>query len=68
MEINIKYQQSQKQTKEIKTAMKKSETNLEVLKASLESLKNRYMNQVNTENKFASQNKEYVIGLLKKIA
>jgi hypothetical protein len=48
--------------------MKNTETNLEVLKASLESLKNRYMNQVNTENKFASQNKEYVIGLLKKIA
>ncbi len=48
--------------------MNTQNTNLEVLKKSLESLKNRYMNQVNTENKFAAQNKEYLIGLLKKIA
>jgi hypothetical protein len=48
--------------------MKNSETNLEVLKASLIALKERYMKQVNSENKFAAQNKEYVIGLLKQIA
>ena len=48
--------------------MNNSNTNLEVLKASLETLKKRYMANANAENKFASQNKEYVIGLLKKIA
>jgi hypothetical protein len=48
--------------------MNTSNTNLEVLKASLEALKKRYLATSNSENKFAAQNKEYVIGLLKKIA
>ena len=48
--------------------MNKSNTNLEVLKASLVELKKRYLSNASSENKFASQNKEYVIGLLKSIA
>jgi hypothetical protein len=59
-----------KQTKEsnLTATMKNVENNLEVLKKSLESLKMRYLANVNSENKFAVQNKEYVIGLLKQIA
>jgi hypothetical protein len=48
--------------------MNKSNTNLEVLKASLVELKKRYLSNASSENKFAAQNKEYVIGLLKSIA
>jgi hypothetical protein len=48
--------------------MNKSNTNLEVLKASLVELKKRYLSNAISENKFAAQNKEYVIGLLKSIA
>ncbi len=48
--------------------MNTQNANLEVLKKSLENLKNRYAAKVNSENKFAVQNKEYVIGLLKLIA
>jgi antirestriction protein len=43
-------------------------TNLETLKASLEALKKKYNNNKVSENKFAAQNKEYVINLLKSIA
>ena len=59
-----------KQTKESNSTvkMKSAENNLEVLKKSLESLKMRYLANVSSENKFAAQNKEYVIGLLKQIA
>jgi hypothetical protein len=48
--------------------MNTQNTNLEVLKKSLESLKGRYAAQVKSENKFAVQNKEYVLGLLKNVA
>ena len=48
--------------------MNTQNTNLEVLKKSLENLKNRYASQVKSENKFAVQNKEYVLGLLKQVA
>ena len=48
--------------------MKNAENNLEVLKKSLETLKMRYLANLRSENKFAAQNKEYVIGLLKQIA
>ena len=48
--------------------MNTQNTNLEVLKKSLENLKNRYASQVKSENKFAVQNKEYVMGLLKQVA
>ena len=48
--------------------MKSQHTNLETLKASVLALKERYLSQAVSENKFAAQNKEYVIGLLKSIA
>ena len=48
--------------------MNTQNANLEVLKKSLENLKNRYAAQVVSENKFAVQNKEYVLGLLKQVA
>ena len=48
--------------------MNTQNTNLEVLKKSLENLKSRYAAKVNSENKFAVQNKEYVLGLLKQVA
>ena len=48
--------------------MKNADLNLEVLKKSLESLKMRYLANVSSENKFAVQNKDYVLGLLKLIA
>jgi hypothetical protein len=48
--------------------MNTQNTNLEVLKKSLESLKMRYLANVSSENKFAVQNKDYVLGLLKLIA
>ena len=48
--------------------MNTQNTNLEVLKKSLENLKSRYAAQVKSENKFAVQNKEYVLGLLKNVA
>jgi hypothetical protein len=48
--------------------MNTQNTNLEVLKKSLENLKSRYASQVKSENKFAVQNKEYVLGLLKQVA
>ena len=43
-------------------------TNLETLNASLEALKKRCLNTNNSDNKFAVQNKEYVMALLKSIA
>lgn len=43
-------------------------TNLNALKASLEALKKRCLNSNCSDNKFAAQNKEYVIALLKSIA
>jgi hypothetical protein len=58
----------QKKESNLTATMKNVENNLEVLKKSLESLKMRYLANVNSENKFAVQNKEYVIGLLKQIA
>jgi hypothetical protein len=48
--------------------MNTQNTNLEILKKSLESLKSRYAAQVKSDNKFAVQNKEYVLGLLKQVA
>ena len=48
--------------------MKSQQTNLETLKASVLALKERYLSQAVSENKFATQNKEYVINLLKSIA
>jgi hypothetical protein len=48
--------------------MKSQHTNLETLKASVLALKERYLSQAIAENKFAAQNKEYVISLLKSIA
>ena len=62
--------------KQTKTSLKASNikvmntqnANLEVLKKSLENLKSRYASQVKSENKFAVQNKEYVLGLLKQVA
>lgn len=43
-------------------------TNLETLKVSLNKLKNKILKETISDNKFAAQNKEYVIGLLKSIA
>jgi hypothetical protein len=48
--------------------MNTQNANLEVLKKSLENLKSRYAAKLNSENKFAVQNKEYVLGLLKQVA
>ena len=48
--------------------MNTQNANLEVLKKSFENLKSRYAAQVTSENKFAVQNKEYVLGLLKQVA
>jgi len=48
--------------------MKAQEVNLEVLKKSLETLKSKYAANMNIENKFAVQNKEYVLNLLKQVA
>ncbi len=48
--------------------MNTQNTNLEVLKKSLENLKSRYASEVKSENNFAVQNKEYVLGLLKNVA
>ena len=52
----------------ITAMMKSAEYNLEALKKSLETLKMRYLANMSSKNKFAAQNKEYVIGLLKQIA
>ena len=41
---------------------------LHALKASLKELKKRFLNSENTENKFAAQNKEYVLNLLKLVS
>jgi hypothetical protein len=41
---------------------------LHALKASLHELKKRFLNSTNTENKFATQNKEYVLNLLKSLS
>jgi hypothetical protein len=41
---------------------------LHALKASLQELKKRFLNSENTENKFGTQNKEYVLNLLKSIS
>ncbi len=41
---------------------------LHALKASLQELKKRFLNSTNTENKFATQNKEYVLNLLKSLS
>jgi hypothetical protein len=41
---------------------------LHALKASLQELKKRFLNSENTENKFATQNKEFVLNLLKSIS
>jgi hypothetical protein len=41
---------------------------LHALKASLKELKKRFLNSENTENKFAAQNKEYVLNLLKSVS
>jgi hypothetical protein len=41
---------------------------LHALKASLQELKKRFLNSENTENKFATQNKEYVLNLLKSLS
>ena len=48
--------------------MDTQQTNLEVLKKSLETLKSKYAMNMNSENKFAAQNKEYVLNLLKQVA
>jgi hypothetical protein len=41
---------------------------LHALKASLQELKKRFLNSENSENKFATQNKEYVLKLLKTLS
>jgi hypothetical protein len=41
---------------------------LRALKASLQELKKRFLNSTNAENKFATQNKEYVLNLLKSLS
>ena len=41
---------------------------LRALKASLQELKKRFLNSENTENKFSTQNKEYVLNLLKTLS
>jgi hypothetical protein len=41
---------------------------LHALKASLQELKKRFLNTENAENKFATQNKEYVLKLLKTLS
>lgn len=41
---------------------------LHALKASLQELKKRFLNTENAENKFATQNKEYVLNLLKTLS
>jgi hypothetical protein len=64
--LNINKQTVRKSKIQIK--MKSQQTNLEILKASVLALKERYLSQAVSENKFAAQNKEYVIGLLKSIA
>ena len=45
-----------------------SAPDLHALKASLQELKKRFLNSENTENKFAAQNKEYVLNLLKTLS
>lgn len=64
--LNVNKQIARKSKIQIK--MKSQQTNLEILKASVLALKERYLSQALSENKFAAQNKEYVIGLLKSIA
>lgn len=64
--LNVNKQIARKSKIQIK--MKSQHTNLETLKASVLALKERYLSQAIAENKFAAQNKEYVISLLKSIA
>ncbi len=48
--------------------MNKLEINIEELKASLTNIKKRIHLQIESKNNFASQNKEYLLGLLKTVA
>jgi hypothetical protein len=56
------------ETQNQNNAGESSATDLRALKASLQELKKRFLNSTNTENKFASQNKEYVLNLLKSLS
>jgi hypothetical protein len=48
-------------------AMKNSEINLEKIKASLDELRKKLHLKSSIENKFAAQNKEYLMSILKSI-
>jgi hypothetical protein len=56
------------ETQNQNNAGESSAPDLRALKESLQELKKRFLNSTNTENKFATQNKEYVLNLLKSLS